>query len=79
MSEERVQVRSEETGLRYFRTVAQAFKYAEEDKTVWKVSFEAASGERVRLVRSPPRLRAPGESDLWRYEDLMDAVRKTMG
>jgi hypothetical protein len=72
MSEERVQVRSEETGLRYFRTVVQAFKYAEEDRSVWKVSFETAAGERVRFVRSP-------EVAGWRYEDLMDAVKKTLG
>lgn len=69
MSEERVQVRSEETGIRYFRTVAQAFDYAAKDTTVWKVSFEAGS-ERVRFVRS---------GDAWRFEDLMDAVNKTLG
>jgi hypothetical protein len=39
---------------------------------VWKVSFETAAGERVRFVRSP-------EVAGWRYEDLMDAVKKTLG
>lgn len=46
-----VQTRSEKNGLRTFPTIKEAMQHAEEDETVWKVSFPVANGERVRLVR----------------------------
>lgn len=45
------QVRSEETGIRYFPTLKQAYEDAHTDTTVWKISFDTKNGERVRLVR----------------------------
>ena len=51
----------------YFGTIKEALAHAEQTPTVWKVSFDAATGERVRLVRS---------DDRFVYEDLMDEVEK---
>lgn len=47
-----VQTRSEENGIRDFDTVKEAIAHAKEDETVWKISFLAASGERVRLINT---------------------------
>jgi hypothetical protein len=46
-----VQTRSEMNGLVFFDTVAEAIRHAEIDDTVWKISFDASTGERIRLVR----------------------------
>jgi len=51
MSNFEVQVRSEKTGIRTFPTIKEAFDFAETNFDVWKISFDAANGERVRLVR----------------------------
>jgi len=46
-----VQTRSEENGVEFFETIAEAFTHAINDKTVWKVSF-THRGERFRFVRT---------------------------
>ena len=46
-----VQTRSEETGFKYHKTVREALKYAEKDKTVWKISFTSEGGESIRMLR----------------------------
>lgn len=46
-----VQTRSEETGLRYFSKVVDAMEIARQDRTIWKISFTAANGEAIRLIR----------------------------
>lgn len=43
-------VRSEESGVRSFRTLAQALSHANQDPTVWTIAFNMISGERVQLV-----------------------------
>lgn len=68
---EKVQVRSEETGLQYFDSLDQALAYANKDKTVWKISFNDANGDRVRLVTRD-------NGFTWIYESLMDEVRKDL-
>lgn len=45
-----LQTRSEKDGLNYFATLSEALKFAEQNKSVWKISF-SFEGERVRLVR----------------------------
>lgn len=45
------QVRSEETGLNNFATLDEALQAADRDRTIWKISFAAPSGERVRLIK----------------------------
>lgn len=56
-----VQTRSEETGLRYFKTIAEAFDHSEKDKTVWKITL-FWQGEVVRLAK---------EGNRWVYTDIM--------
>jgi hypothetical protein len=53
MRNKMVQTRSESGGLEYFDTVQEALTYANEHEDVWKISFEAKTGERIRLVRRP--------------------------
>lgn len=46
-----IQTRSEETGLRFFETLEEAFAYIKEDDTVWKMSIRFPNGESLRLVK----------------------------
>lgn len=46
-----VQTRSEVTGLTFFDTLEQAVKHAEEDKTVWKLSYKTATGHKRIVIR----------------------------
>ena len=55
-------LRSEESGTTYADTLSEAIELADLDETIWKISFNAANGERVRLVRSI--------SDDWCYEPI---------
>jgi hypothetical protein len=45
-----VQTRAEDGSLCYFPTLSEAMKFADQNKSVWKLSF-SFEGERVRLVR----------------------------
>lgn len=56
-----VQTRSEENGLKFYSTLTDAFRAAQIDTSVWKISFNAYDGTRVRLVRT---------SEGWIYEDI---------
>jgi hypothetical protein len=47
-----VQVRSEETGTRNYPTFQEALDQAEIDISIWKISFDIETGERVRLTRN---------------------------
>jgi hypothetical protein len=58
-----VQTRSEETGLKFHKTIREALDYAEKDKTVWKISFSSGK-ERVRLVK---------DNEDWKLE-MMDKI-----
>ena len=67
-----VQVRSEETGIREYPTVLEAFNAAEDDKTIWKISFSLGE-ERVRFIRDENQL------DNWRHEPLItEEIEKLM-
>lgn len=61
-----VQTRSEDSGLEEFATLKEAFDRAEEDKSIWKISFTISSGERVRLVREWDQY----FKDIWVYEPI---------
>lgn len=65
-----VQTRDECGQLKFFETLRAAFEHAERDPTVWKISFEAATGERVRLVW--------GADGRWIYEDIMGEALKAL-
>jgi hypothetical protein len=45
-----IQLRSEKNGLRETHTLKEALRLADEDNTIWKISFPLGK-ERVRLVR----------------------------
>lgn len=63
------QTRSEENGLEFFPTAAEAFEHAEMDKTVWKISWQETETKRVRLVRTC-------DYDGWHYEPMDRAIEK---
>ena len=65
-----VQTRNAQGELRFFPTLKAAFAHAVEDPTVWKVSFELPSDERVRLVR---------QADRWVYVHIMTEAVKQYG
>lgn len=66
-----VQTRSEETGLRHFDNVKAAFDHAEEDETVWKVSFTPPDGVRCRFVRMMRVTGGEQKKPLWIFEPLL--------
>jgi len=48
---ENYQTRSESSGIKEFPSLALALNEIKKDKTIWKISFNAKNGERVRLIR----------------------------
>lgn len=44
------QTRSETKGISNETTLFRALEAAKKDRTIWKISFNAANGDRVRLV-----------------------------
>ncbi len=58
-----VQTRSEETGLASHDSLDAAFYAAKLDPTIWKISFNAEDGSRIRLVKH--------DDDMWIYEPLL--------
>jgi hypothetical protein len=68
-----VQVRSEKTGIRHFRTFAEASSAVHIDRSIWKISFPLSTGERLRLVKHSPNWFARifmGIRDTWVYEEI---------
>ena len=61
-----VQTRSEDNGLRNFSSVKEAFDHANEDRTVWKVSFNAEDGTRVRFVKVGGNIR----TCVWEFQPI---------
>jgi len=47
-----VQTRSETGGLKFHQSISAALKHARRDQSVWKISFNAEDGTRIRLVRN---------------------------
>lgn len=45
------QLRSEKTGLQYTKSLEVALRIAESDPTIWEISFNSDTEERVRLVK----------------------------
>lgn len=46
-----IQTRDEEGHLEYWPTLKAAFEMAYRNQAIWKVSFNTANGERIRLIR----------------------------
>ena len=61
-----VQVRSEETGIWSFSTIREALDAAKDDLTIWKISFDIESGERVRLVKN--------DNGFFEYHSILDGT-----
>lgn len=49
-----IQIKSTGGQVQFYTTIREAVKQAEKDPTIWKISFNIASGERIRLVRVEP-------------------------
>lgn len=71
----RVQVRSEEEGMKYFETVNQAFEFAAKNASFWKISFRDFDGSRVRLVKWHDDHRGVV---LWKSEPIQDEIMATL-
>jgi len=68
-----IQTRSESNGLQYCMSIKEAFDEAKRDHTIWKISFNAEDGSRVRLVlRESPECTI----DTWCYEPLLAELEK---
>ena len=61
MPDQSIQTRATGGELRYYATLTMALIDAQKNKEVWKISFNTATGERVRLVRT---------EDGWVYESI---------
>jgi hypothetical protein len=60
------QLRSEETGMSYAKTLREALRMTEEDETIWKLSFLSESEDHIRLVRM-------GNTNEWKLERLQSS------
>lgn len=47
-----IQLRSEKNGLTYWPTLQEALAEVARDSTIWKMSFNLPSGERLRMERN---------------------------
>ena len=56
------QTRSEVNGINFHLTLEEAFQRAEVDDSIWKISFNAEDGTRVRLIRT---------NEGWTYQDIL--------
>jgi hypothetical protein len=61
-----IQTRSETTGIQTFLTFQDALIAAQNDESIWKISFEISDGSRIRLIR---------ENNQWVYENVMTGFR----
>jgi hypothetical protein len=68
----KVQTRGKQDGLKLFPTVKEAYVYALTKPDVWKISFYADNGERVRLVRSED------DPTQFFHEDLVTKVKESL-
>lgn len=62
-----VQTRSETTGIDYHASLDAAIGAAEEDKTIWEISFDTIGRSRCRLVT-----RDNGHT--WYFENILDEI-----
>lgn len=68
-----VQTRNDAGATPTHETIAAAFKAAEEDLSIWKISWtDATTGERVRLVRC----RDDEQLLIWRYDPIVVPLTK---
>lgn len=64
-----VQIRSEENGLAWVDSIEEAMKKAEDDISIWKISWtDKTTNERIRLVRVT--FPDQGDMEYWVYEPI---------
>lgn len=56
------QTRSHKEDIKQFTFLKECFEEAKKDPEVWKISFNAPDGNRIRLIRT---------EEGWLYEDVM--------
>jgi len=61
-----VQTRSQTGDIRFYNTLESALADAQKDTKVWKVSFNAEDGSRIRLIRT---------IESWVYENIQSSER----
>lgn len=61
-----IQTRNESGEILRYKTLQDALQKAQEDPTIWKISFEIEDGSRVRLVKT---------LEGWTYENVMTGSR----
>ncbi len=67
-----VQTRNEAGATPTYETIDAAFKAAEEDATIWKISWtDATTGERVRFVK-----RVDHGQFCWRYDPIVIPMKR---
>lgn len=66
-----IQTRSEENGLHNFDTLKEALDNADQDASVWKISFDGPDGSRVRLVAAPAEDEEGNEVSCWVFQALL--------
>lgn len=62
-----VQIRSHVFGSITVPTIREALRRAYADDSIWKISFDSESGERVRLVKDEL-------TEFWVYDDVLDNI-----
>jgi hypothetical protein len=67
-----VQTRSEVTGINFYPTFKAALEEADQDNTIWKISFSLSTGERIRLIKYEDIT----EKAIWVYEPIVIDYKK---
>ncbi len=61
-----IQTRSEINGIAYHANLLEAMTAVGRDNSIWKISFNAANGERIRLI---------WEYDCWILESIIQEAK----
>jgi hypothetical protein len=64
-----VQTRSEKTGLGYLNTMEEAFEVAQNNSSIWKISFTLPNGQQMKLVNDA-RYCNHTDDGLWHLETV---------
>jgi hypothetical protein len=63
-----IQTRSDINGINMFESFEAAMREAENDETIWKISFSLPNGERIRLVKEG----GYDPDKRWIYDPIVD-------
>lgn len=71
ISENEYQTRNHDGACLQWDTLEEAFAESKRDISVWKISFQAEGGERIRLVRRTVTTEEGHTGDIWSYEPII--------